>query len=160
MPATAEVTLPTDTQVAVVRDFAAPRSLVYLAFTKPELVSRWLLGPPGWSMPVCEIDLKVGGKYRYRWRNKESGDEFGFSGIFSGIEPERSLHTIERFEDGPTPAESKITTSFSDNGGGTRVTYLMDFGTKEARAAAVATGMTDGMEMSFRLLDKVLLELS
>ena len=155
----AEVGTPSDSAVAVSRDFAAPRALVYRAFTRPELVSRWLLGPPGWTMPVCEIDLKVGGKYRYRWRNKENGTEFGFVGKFSAIEPEQALHTIEGFEDGPTPAEAKITTSFSDNGDGTRVTYLMDFGSKDARDAAVATGMTDGMELSFKLLDGVLPEM-
>lgn len=155
----AEVSTPSDSEVAVTRDFAAPRALVYLAFTKPELVSRWLLGPPGWTMPVCEIDLKVGGKYRYRWRN-QSGDEFGFAGTFDRIEPETALDTTERFEDGPTPGESKVTTSFSDSGDGTRVAYLMDFGSKEARDAAVATGMTDGMEMSFKLLDKVLPEMA
>ena len=66
------------------REFGAPRSLVFDAFTKPELVRRWLLGPPGWSMPVCEIDLKVGGRYRYEWKKDSKGTTMGVSGVYRG----------------------------------------------------------------------------
>ena len=158
MPSTnkAEVTAPSDTTIAVARDFDAPRSLVFLAFTKPELVRRWLLGPPGWTMPVCEIDLRVGGKYRYRWRSDAGDKQFGFTGIFTRIEPDTTLNHSERFEEAPDEGEAQIETSFRDRGSKTRVTYLMTFASKAARDAAAATGMTDGMEMSFRGLDKLL----
>ncbi len=65
----AQVSQPSDREVKVVRSFKAPRDLVYKAYTTPELVKRWLLGPPGWTMPVCEMDVRVGGKYRWRWRS-------------------------------------------------------------------------------------------
>ena len=160
MPATNKVvvTAPSDSEVVVSREFDAPRQLVYLAFTKRELVQKWLLGPPGWTMPVCEIDLRVGGKYHYRWRSEAEKQEFGFVGTFQKIEPNIMLETIEAPEGIPAPGKAKVTTAFSDVGQKTRVVYVMDFGTKEARDAAVATGMTDGMEMSFKLLDKLLAE--
>jgi uncharacterized protein YndB with AHSA1/START domain len=157
MLATAEVSLPSDTQIRVTRDFNAPRSLVYLAFTKPDLVRRWLLGPPGWSMPVCEIDLRVGGSYRYRWRNDGDGRSFGLRGTFDGIRPEAQIASRESFEDAGPAGEAHIDTRFADHGAGrTRVTYLITAESKEARDAAIATGMTDGMEMSFKALDGVL----
>ena len=157
-PNRVQVTVPSDTEIIVSRDFDAPRALVYLAFTKPELVKRWLLGPPGWSMPICEIDLRVGGKYRYRWKSDAGDQEFGFVGTFNGIDPEIRLNTIERMEGAPDNNKALIETSFTDLGSRTRVVYVMDFGTKAARDAAVATGMTDGMETSFKLLDTVLAE--
>jgi uncharacterized protein YndB with AHSA1/START domain len=156
MPAPAEVTLPSDTQVRVVREFDAPRSLVYLAFTKPELVQRWLLGPPGWTMPVCEIDLRVGGTYHYRWRNQASGDEFGFRGEYRRIDPEERIDSLETPEDVDTMESMEVETRFVAVGERTRVEYLMTSASKEARDAALATGMTDGMEMSFKQLDGVL----
>ncbi len=86
-----------DRQIVITRLFDAPRRLVFDAFTKPDLVRRWLLGPPGWSMPICEIDFRVGGRYRYLWRN-ETGTEMGMGGIYKEIfAPERIVAT-ERFE--------------------------------------------------------------
>ena len=87
----AEVTLPSDREVQVKRSFGAPRALVYRAYTEPELVRRWLLGPPGWSMPVCEMDVRVGGRYRWRWRSDEDGSEFGFTGTFREVRPRESF---------------------------------------------------------------------
>ena len=153
-----EVTTPSDSEIVVSRDFDAPRSLVYLAFTKSELVKRWLLGPPGWTMPVCEIDLRVGGKYRYHWKSDAGDQEFGFVGTFDEIDPEIRLNTTERMEGAPDDNKALIETSFTDLGSRTRVVYVMDFGTKAARDAAAATGMTDGMETSFKLLDRLLAE--
>ena len=156
MPAEAEVNLPSDTEIEVIRDFAAPRALVYLAYTKPELVRRWLLGPPGWTMPVCEIDLRVGGGYHYRWENKEKGSGFGLKGVFDLIKPDEKFDARESFIGTDPPGEAKVETSFADHGAGTRVTYLITAASKELRDAAIATGMTDGMEMSFKALDRVL----
>ena len=95
---TFKVSTPSDREITMTRVFDAPRSLVFHALTKPELVKRWLLGPPGWSMPVCEIDLKIGGAWRYVWRNAD-GREFGMSGTYREIAaPDRIVH-LERFED-------------------------------------------------------------
>lgn len=150
------VTTPNDLEVVTVRAFAAPRTLVFEAHTKPELVKRWLLGPPGWTMPVCEIDLRVGGKLRYVWKTEGDGSSFGMTGVFKEIVvPERLVHT-EFFSDNWTGGEALITTTFTEKGGKTTVTITMRFASKEARDGAVATGMTDGMESSYQMLEEVL----
>lgn len=156
----AEVSLPNDSQVKVTRQFKASRELVYRAYTTPELVQRWMQGYPGWSMPVCEMDVRVGGKYRWRWRSDEDGKEFGFHGTYREIEsPARIVHE-EFFDPGDVGGEmgegSLITLIFDERDGITTVTTLMDFKTRQARDAAMATGMTDGMEASYQLLDKLL----
>jgi len=164
MPTTidkAQVTLPSDREVKVGRSFRAPRALVYRAYTEPEIVRRWLLGPPGWSMPVCEMDVRVGGRYRWRWRSDENGSEFGFSGTFREVQaPSRLVHT-EVYDAGTVgdnyPGnEAIVTVTFTEEGGTTTMTTLVDFGSKHARDAAIATGMTDGMEQSYQLLDAML----
>jgi uncharacterized protein YndB with AHSA1/START domain len=110
------LTTPSDREVVMTRVFDAPRALVYECHTKPELVRRWLLGPPGWSMPVCEIDLRVGGEYRYRWRSKESGHEFGVAGVYREIvAPERIVHT-ELFDGAEMGGQSLVTTVFYREG--------------------------------------------
>ena len=159
----AQVTLPSDREVKVVRSFRASRALVYRAYTEPDLVRRWLLGPPGWSMPVCEMDVRVGGRFQWRWRSNQDDSEFGFTGTFREVQaPSRLVHT-EAYDPGTVggghPSEDAIVTvTFTEDGGTTTVTTLIDFGSKEARDAAVATGMTDGMEQSYQLLDRLLNE--
>ena len=159
----AQVTLPSDREVKVARSFKAPRALVYRAYTEPELVRRWQLGPPGWSMSVCEMDVRVGGRFQWRWRSDENGSEFGFSGTFRELQPASRIVHTEAYEPGdvgggyPGP-EAIVTVTFTEDGGVTTVTTLIDFGSKESRDAAVATGMTDGMEQSYQLLDRLLHE--
>ena len=86
-PDSFEVSLPSDREIRVTRDFDARRGLVFDAFTKPELVRRWLLGPPGWTMPLCEIDLRVGGAYRYIWRSEKDGSQMAVGGVFREVTP-------------------------------------------------------------------------
>ncbi len=157
----AQVTTPSDREVKVTRSFRAPRALVYRAYTEPQLVKRWLPGVPGWTMPVCEMDVRVGGSYRWRWRSDEGNQEFGFSGTFREVQPASRLVHSEAYEPGTVggsyPGEPAIVTvSFTEEAGVTTVTTLIDFGSKEARDAAVATGMTDGMEQSYQVLDSLL----
>jgi uncharacterized protein YndB with AHSA1/START domain len=156
----AEVTLPSDREVEVTRSFKAPRDLVYRAYSEPELVRRWMLGPPGWSMPVCEMDLRVGGAYRWRWRNDADGSEFGFFGVFREVDPPARIVHTEAFDsgspDGPTGDPAIVTVTMTEQNGITTVTTRMDFGSKEGRDAVMATGMTDGMEQSYQRLDRVL----
>ena len=110
-------------------------------------------------MPICEMDVRVGGRYRWRWRNDEDGNEFGFAGTFREVvSPSRLVHT-EAYDPGTVggghPGEDAIVTvTFAEADGVTPVTTLVDFGSKAARDAAVATGMTDGMEQSYQLLDQ------
>ena len=159
----AQVALPSDREVQVTRSFRAPRALVYRAFTEPETVRRWLLGPPGWSMPVCEMDVRVGGRFRWRWKSDDGGQEFGFTGVFREVEPPSKLVHTEAYDPGSVgggyPGEDAIVTvRFAEEGGLTTVTTLIDFGSKQARDNAVATGMTGGMEQSYQLLDSLLSE--
>jgi uncharacterized protein YndB with AHSA1/START domain len=159
----AQVALPSDREVKVTRSFKAPRPLVYRAYTEPALVQRWLLGPPGWSMPVCEMDVRIGGRYRWRWRNDKDGSEFGFAGTFREVTPPARLVHTETYDSGTVDYvypqnEALVSVTFAEHNGITTVTTLIDFGSKEARDAAVATGMTDGMEQSYQLLDAVLSE--
>jgi len=161
----AQVTLPSDREVRVTRSFRAPLALVYRAYTEPELVRRWLLGPPGWSMPVCEMEVRVGGRFKWRWRSEENGSEFGFSGAFREVQPSSKIVHTQAYEPGTVgggcPGDDAIVTvTFTEDGGVTTVATLIDFGSKEARDAALATGMTDGMEQSYQLLDLLVNEQS
>ena len=158
---TAQVTMPSDREVKVTRSFRAPRALVYRAYTEPQLLQRWLLGPPGWSMPVCEMDVRVGGRFRWRWRSNEDEQEFGFTGTFREVQPSTKIVHTEAYDPGSVGggypgSDAIVTVTFREDGGMTTVTTLIDFGSKEARDAAVATGMTDGMEQSYQLLDRLL----
>lgn len=155
------VTLPTDREVMITRSFDAPRRLVFDAHTKPELVRRWLLGPPGWTMSVCEIDLRVGGRYRYEWSSPDQPG-FGLGGSFREIlYPERLVST-ERFDAG-TPGfedgaagEAIDTMVLTERGGRTAMVLTILCESKEARDAALATGMTDGLEVNYVRLEEVL----
>jgi len=157
----AQVTLPSDSEVKVVRSFRAPRAMVYRAYTEPQLLQRWLLGPPGWSMPVCEMDVRVGGSFRWQWQSDDGAQQFVFSGTFREVQPPARLVHTEAYDPGTVgggyPGEPAIVTvTFLEQAGMTTMTTLVDFGSKEARDGAVATGMTDGMEQSYQLLDGLL----
>ena len=153
------VTLPNDCDVVVVRAFNAPRELVFDAWTIPALVQRWLLGPPGWTMPVCEMDVRPGGTFKWRWRSEESGAEFGFTGEFREVvRPSRIVH-LERYEPGDVGGEmgeALVTSELTEKSGVTTQTMTIHYESKAVRDAALKTGMTDGMEMSFQKLDEVL----
>lgn len=153
------VMLPNDLEVVVIRDFRAPRDVVFDAWTKPELVKRWLLGPPGWTMPVCEMDLRVGGKFRWRWRNAD-GAEFGFAGEFREVvRPSHIVHT-QSYDPGTVGgsmgAEALITADLTEKNGVTTYRTTIRYQSKADRDAAMSTGMTNGMEQSFLQLDSLL----
>jgi len=158
MPKPVEVTTPSDREIRVARAFDAPAKLVWDCHTKPELIRRWMLGPPGWSMPVCEVDLTVGGAYRYRWRNDADGTEFGSSGVHREIAPFTKIVTSERMEgfDG----EAINTLVFEEAGGRTTATITMLFASKEARDGALQSGMSDGMAMGYDRMDDILAEMA
>jgi uncharacterized protein YndB with AHSA1/START domain len=154
MPEALNVAMPSDTEIVVTRTFNAPRQLVWDAHTKPELVPRWLLGPDGWEMPICEIDFRVGGKYRYGWANPSDGRAFEMGGVFKEIAPiERIVHS-ERFGD----AESRVTMLLDEARGKTTMTLTIRYDSKQTRDAAFATGMTGGMESSYQRLDAIAAE--
>ncbi|MEW4490352.1 SRPBCC domain-containing protein [Thalassoglobus sp. JC818] len=157
---TTAVSTPVETQVEVVRSFDSTIDSVWKTFTEPDLVSRWMLGPPGWSMPVCEMDFRVGGKYENRFRNDDDGMEFGLSGEFREIAPLRKIVQDECYGGGHTEEDMShsavVTISFEDHGGETTVATLVEYPSREARDAALATGMTESMEMGYRRIDELL----
>jgi len=158
MPKPVDVTTPSDREITVVRTFDAPRELIWDCHTKPELLKRWMLGPPGWSMPVCEIDLRVGGAYRYRWRNDADGTEFGSGGVHREIVPLERIVTTERMEG--FEGEAVNTLTFTEDSGRTVVSTNMLFASREARDGALQSGMSDGMAMGYDRLEDVLAELA
>lgn len=142
-------------ELVLERSFDAQRELVFAAYTRPELVRRWLLGPPGWTMPVCEIDLRVGGAYRYQWQN-DRGATMGVRGVFREVVPPQRLVTAEIFDEDWTGGEAIGTILFTEHAGRTTVTQTMLYSSREARDGALRSGMAEGMEMGFARLDEVL----
>jgi uncharacterized protein YndB with AHSA1/START domain len=152
-----EYTTPTDTEVVITRVVDAPRQLVFAAWTNPQHIPQWLLGPEGWTMPVCELDLRPGGKWRYVWR-KTAGTEMEMSGeVREVVVPERMV-TTERW--GPEWPETINTLQLSEYGKQTTITLTMKYPSKEARDAALETGMQGGMDESFARLDALLQQLA
>jgi uncharacterized protein YndB with AHSA1/START domain len=153
-PDSFKMSTPSDREIQVTRVFDAPRALVFEAFTKPELVKRWLLGPPGWTMPICEIDLKVGGAYRYLWHNDSDGREMGLSGVFREIVAPKLLVATEN----PTwhASEALDTTTFVEEGSATRMTITVLYESTEVRDVALKSGMDRGMAMSYDRVEELL----
>ena len=152
---TLQVTTPSDREILMTRAFDAPRELIWEAFTKPELVKRWLLGPPGWTMPVCEIDLRVGGAYRFVWR-KEDGVEMGMGGVHREIAQPELIVRTELFDQDWTGGETVSTVIFSEHRGRTTVDTTVLYASKEARDGALASGMKDGMAAGYDRLEELL----
>ena len=155
-PNSFKVTTPTDLEIQVTRDFNAPRKMVFDAFTKPELVRRWLLGPPGWTMPLCEIDLSVGGAYRYRWRKESTGTEMGMGGFFREIVAPALLVATEKFDEAWYAGEALDTTVFVEERDITRTTITVLYESKEAREVAIGSGMEHGMAGGYNRLEELL----
>ncbi|MDX8142855.1 SRPBCC family protein [Lentzea sp. BCCO 10_0061] len=147
------VTLPSDTEIAMSRSFDAPASLVWKAFTTPELLRRWLLGPDGWDMPICEVDLRVGGQWRYGWAQPDGSGAFEMHGEYTEVTPHSRIVNTEIFEDNP-PAVSTV--EFVEVDGQTTMTTTMRLVSQEARDAVLATGMADGAGRSYERLGEVL----
>lgn len=135
------------------RVFAAPRRLVFEAWTNPKHVSQWLLGPEGWTMPVCEIDLRPGGEWHFVWRRSD-GTEMAMRGVYREIKPPERLVSTESW--GPEWPETVNTMVLTETGGLTTITITIRYPTKEARDAALKTGMKQGMDQAFVRLDTLL----
>lgn len=150
MPHPPTITMPSDLEIWIVRSFDAEPSMIFDCMTRPELVRRWMLGPPGWTMPVCEIDLRIGGAYRYVWRN-ESGEDMGMGGVFQEIDQPDRLVSTEQFDGAGEP--SLVTSAFVAEGGGTTLTTVVLYPSKAARDAMAASGMAQGMEAGYARLD-------
>ena len=155
-----KVETPSDREVRITRTFKAPAKLLWDAHTKPELLRKWLKGYDGWSMPVCETDARVGGSYRWRWRNDETKGEFGFFGKYLEVIPSARLVYEEHYDPGTfgvamMKEPAIITTVFEEARGITTLIVTMLFASKAERDEASATGMTDGMEHNYTHLDEL-----
>ena len=150
-----QVTTPSDREVAMIRVFNAPRDLVFEAWTKPELLKRWLNGPEGWQLAVCEIDLKVGGTFRFEWRFRD-GKSMGFTGVYREIKrPARLVFTENWFEDW-TGGETLVTIAFEEHHGQTTMTQTVLYSSLAARDGALKTGMAKGAAQSYDVLAELL----
>ena len=144
-----------DREIVVTRVFDAPRELVFDAHTKPELLKRWLFGPDGWSLPVCEVDLKVGGAYRYVWRHTNGG-EMGMGGVYREIVvPERIVAT-ELFDEDWTGGEAISTLVLTERNGKTTLTNTVLYSSEAVRDAVLKTPMEEGMALGYDRLEAML----
>ena len=153
----ATVTLPTDVQILITREFDAPRHLVYRAFTTPELVSRWWHARRG-EVTACEIDLRVGGRWRYVMV-ADDGSEVGFHGEYREIVPDERIVSTEVYEGLPEDVSEKDaatvnTTTFTEEDGRTPLTILVQAPSKAARDATIESGMEDGLQDALDLLEE------
>jgi len=151
-----KITTPGDRDLVMTRSFDAPRKLVFDAHTKPALVRQWLLGPPGWSMPVCEMDLRVGGTYRWVWRHETKGTEMGMGGVYREVRAPERLVATEKFDEAWYPGEALNTLVLVEQGGRTTLTQTTRYESREARDAAIKSGMEKGVRASYDRLDDVL----
>jgi uncharacterized protein YndB with AHSA1/START domain len=149
------VTLPSDRELSVTRTFAAPRALVFDCWTKQDLVKQWLSGPPGWSFVTCTIDLKVGGQYRFVWKD-QGGNVLGLTGTFREIARPDRLVSTELFDQDWTGGETRVTIELTENAGVTTLKQTILYSSKTARDGAAGSGMTQGMEMGFQKLAEFL----
>lgn len=144
-----------DREIVMTRSFHAPRALVFDAFTKPELIRQWLLGPPGWSMPVCEIDLRIGGKYRYVWQHT-NGNKMGMGGVYREVSPPERIVSTEKFDESWYPGEAVGTIVLTEQGGTTTVTQTVRYESREAREAVLKSPMEQGVNAGYDRLAELL----
>jgi uncharacterized protein YndB with AHSA1/START domain len=168
--ATLEVATPTDTTIVMTRDFDVPRRLVWDAMTKPEFVRRWMFRPPGWTWAECDMDVRVGGKFRLAWNKPDGKLALSFSGEHREVTPPAKIVHTERMDMGPSagacgpgcergePADVLVTLELIERGTRTRLTMTISCPTKDIRDAMIASGMEHGMEAGYAQLDALLEE--
>jgi uncharacterized protein YndB with AHSA1/START domain len=155
---TLKVTTSGDREVVMTRVFDAPRGLVFDALTRPELLKRWLSGPPGWSLVVCEVDLRVGGAYRYVWRGPD-GTEMGMGGTHREVvRPERIVCT-QLFDEDWTGGEALGALVLTERDGKTTLTNTVRYASREARDAVLKTPMEHGVAVGYDRLAELLASL-
>jgi uncharacterized protein YndB with AHSA1/START domain len=155
---TMQLATPSEKEIVVTRIFDAPRQLVFDAHTKPELLKRWLNGSPGWSLAVCEIDLRVGGKYRYVWHGPK-GEEMGMGGIHREVVPPERIVVTQLFDQDWTGGEVIGTLALTESNGQTTLTNTLVYSSKEARDAVLKTPMDIGMSIGYDQLETLLASL-
>jgi len=150
-----KLTLVGDREILITRTFNAPLALVFEANTKPELLKRWMTGPPGWSFEVCEVDLRVGGSYRYVWRGPD-GVLMGMGGVIMEMDPPRRMVSTALFDTDWTGGETIGTLTLTELGGQTLLTNSIVYQTAAARDGALKTPMEQGMAAGYDRLENLL----
>jgi len=150
-----QVTTPSEREIAMTRVFNAPRELVFKALTTPELVKKWLTGPPGWSMEVCEIDLRVGGAYRYVW-NGPTKEVMGLGGVFREIVRPEQFSATEKFDNPWYPGEAIVSQALVEANGVTTLTLTVLYESQVIRDGVLKTPMEQGVGASFNNLAEML----
>jgi uncharacterized protein YndB with AHSA1/START domain len=145
-----------DRELVMVRAFDAPRSLVFQAYTRPDLLKRWLGVFGGWELAVCEIDLRVGGTYRWVWRNPDRKQDMGVRGVYREIAAPDRLVCTEQFDDPWYKGEALCTVAFVEDGGKTTMTVTMHYESTETRDGVLASPMEGGVEQSYNKLAELL----
>ncbi len=158
---TLEVTTPTDREIVMTLLFDAPRKVVFDAMSKPELLKRWLFGPPGWTMTVCEDDGREGGKFRWAWAGPD-GAEMAMTGVYREVVPPERISRTESFEFGcaPQSGEQLATIELTEQGNKTALKLTVLYPSKEARDGAIASGMAEGVRAGYAKLDELLAQKS
>jgi uncharacterized protein YndB with AHSA1/START domain len=149
------ISTPSDRELTMTRSFNAPRDLVFAAWTKPELLRRWLGFHNGWSLAVCEIDLRVGGRYRYVWHGPDRM-EMGMGGTYVEVVAPERLVATERFDDAWYPGEGVGTLVLTEEAGRTTLTHTLLYESREARDAVLQSPMEQGVAAGYDQLDRVL----
>ncbi|TFW20858.1 ATPase [Massilia arenosa] len=152
---TMELRVAGDREIVMTRTFDAPRALVFAAYTRPSLVQRWLGVHNGWTMPVCEIDLRVGGRYRYVWRGPD-GMEMGMGGEFTEIVPGERLAATERFDQAWYDGAAHSVVTFDEQDGQTILTLSVQYDSAAVRDAVLKTPMEKGVAAGFNALEGLL----
>jgi len=156
---TLKLTLHGEREIVITREFDAPRTLVWDAFTNPELLRKWLLGPPGWTLAVCQTGAKVGDRYRYVWRGPD-GFEMGMGGVVREFVPPERMVATEKFDQSWYPGEAVGTIVLIEHNGKTTLTQTIQYESREAREIALKSPMEQGMNMSYSRLDEILASVS
>ena len=149
-----EITTPSDREIAMMRVFDAPARLVFDAWTKPELIKRWLGVRAGWTMEVCEVDLRVGGKYRFVWRGPDM--TMGMGGAYREIVPPVRLVSTEKFDEAWYDGEALDTIELVERDGKTTVTTTVRYASREVRDAVIKSGAASGVAESYDKLAELL----
>lgn len=145
-------------EIVMTRVFNAPRHLVFDAYTKPELLKRWLGVRGGWILRDCEVDLRVGGAYRWVWWKQSAGIAMGVGGVYREVAAPDRLVCTERFDDAWYPGESLLTTEFLEQDGATALKVTMLYESTEARDCVLRSPMERGVAESYNMLDELLQE--
>ena len=155
-PGKLQITTPSDREIAMIRAFDAPREMVFDAWTKPELIRRWLGSFGGWKFEVCEVDLRVGGKYRYVWRGPD-GSKLAMGGVYKEVAKPDRLVVTELFDDPWYGGGGAVdTTTFVEKVGKTTVTSTILYSSKEVRDSVLKSPMEGGVAKSYDSLEEVL----